>query len=399
MRRIVLVLSVLLGCAWSAVPAQGAKPESTAATPVVESLTWDNSAGTLTIFVKTGAPVPPFTCRWPGGSTREVVVEVPGATHRLQSRYTIDSSLVGSVAVEATTASPTGTRVRVSLRDGVLQAVDQVSHGVVLRIEAGEPGAPQSSWSSLEEYRVGPGDKIEISVFGHPDLNKIVEVRGDGSINYPLLGDLPVAGKTVSEIDADLTRRLAKDFLVDPQISVDVREYQSQWVTVMGEVRTPGRYVLKRNMRLVDLLAEAGGATKEAGREIRVTRRADDRGGTRLLTVSREQLLSANDPSANIVLAHGDIVAVAEQEVFYIRGEIAKPGSYYLADGMTIMKAVAVAGGLSQFANRKDIELLRAGPGGVSKKVIVNLKAIEDGKKQDIPLLPNDTVIVPRRIF
>jgi polysaccharide export outer membrane protein len=274
-----------------------------------------------------------------------------------------------------------------------------VGHGLILRIEAAKPGGPRSSWSSLEEYRVGPGDKLEISVFGHSDLDKIVEVRGDGTINYPLLGDLPVAGKSVSEIDDDLTRRLARDFLVDPQISVDVREYQSQWVTVMGEIRTPGRYVLKRNMRLVDLLAEAGGPTKEAGREIRITRRADDRGGTQTLAVNREQLLQASDPASNIVLAHGDIVAVASQELFYIRGEVTRPGPYFLADGMTVLKAISVAGGLTPFANRKEIELLRAGPRGVNEKVTVNLKAIEDGKKPDVTLLPNDTVIVPRRIF
>ena len=363
--------------------------------PAVESLTWEAKDGTLTLFLRTGTPVPPFVCRWPGADASEVMIEIPGMGHRLQPRYAVDSPLVMDVSVDG---AP-GTRVRVALRNGSLTSVEQVSHGLILRIAEGSPRTVSSAWSALEEYRVGPGDKLEINVLGHEDMNKVVEVRGDGTINYPLLGDLPVAGKTVSEIDDALSGRLAKDFLVDPQVSVDVREYQSQWVTVMGEVRTPGRYVLKRNMRLVDLLAEAGGASKEAGREIRITRRADEKGGTRLVTVSREQLLNANDPAANIVLVHGDIVAVAEQEVFYIRGEVAKPGSYYLADGMTLMKAITVAGGLSPFANRKEIQILRAGPGGISKRTVVSLKAIEDGKKGDVPLLPNDSVIVPRRIF
>jgi polysaccharide export outer membrane protein len=246
---------------------------------------------------------------------------------------------------------------------------------------------------------VGIGDKLEITVFAHEDMSKVAEVRSDGTINYPLIGVLAVAGKTPVEIDAEITRLLGKDFLVDPQVSVEVRDYQSQWVTIMGEIKQPGRYVLKRNMRLVDLLAEAGGPTKEAGDKILVTGRQEENGSPRSRALDLEKLLNGDNPGENVLLAHGDIVTLGEKNVFYIRGEVARPDSYFLHKGMTVLKAISVAGGLSQFANRKDIELLRSGRNGVQEKITINLKAIEEGKKQDVPLLPNDTIIVPRRIF
>src|SRR5882762_4235655 len=181
-----------------------------------------------------------------------------------------------------------------------------------------------------------------------------------------------------------MTGLLAKDFLVDPQVSVDVREYQSQWVTIIGEVRTPGRYVLKRNMRLIDLLAEAAGATKEAGMEILVTRRQEQDGHQpRQIVINRDRLMSRDNQDANLILEHGDIVTIGEKEVYYIRGEVSKPGSYYLEKGLTILRSISVAGGLSQFANRKEVDLLREGPKG-QQKIRVNLKAIEDGKREDI---------------
>jgi polysaccharide export outer membrane protein len=117
------------------------------------------------------------------------------------------------------------------------------------------------------------------------------------------------------------------------------------------------------------------------------------------MALDRVKLLSGDSQEANVLLSHGDIVALPEKRVFYIRGEIARPASYFLEKGMTVMKAITVAGGLSQFANRKEIELLRSRADGVQEKIKINLKAIEDGKRQDVPVLPNDLIIVPRRIF
>ena len=152
-------------------------------------------------------------------------------------------------------------------------------------------------------------------------------------------------------------------------------------------------------MHLVDLLAEAGGVSKDAGSQIVVTRRQEGQPAPRTILIDREQLLDSYNPDANIALASGDIITVEEKGVFYIRGEVARPGPYFLEQGMTLLKAISLAGGLSQFANRKGIELLRSENDQMRTRLTVNLKAVEEGKKPDVALKANDIVIVPRRIF
>lgn len=369
-----------------------------AAVPVVEELDLQGGADAMVVVVRTSVPAPGFRCALPVPGVREVVIEWPEAISRLQRRYVPQSPLLKGVLVETEARGGPGVRVHLDLGDAQVSSIAEEGRSVRISLVRRDARAEQGPTPG--DYLVGVGDKLEVTVFGHDDLTKVVEIRSDGSINLPLIGDLAAAGLPPTRIDEEITRRLAKDYLVDPQVSVEIKEYQSRWVTILGEVRTPGRYALKHDMRLIDLLAEAGGGTKDAGSRILVTRRQAG-GGTSPIAVDRDLLFSREDQGANIPLFHQDIVTVQEKEVFYIRGEVAKPGPYFLESGMTILKAISVAGGLTQFANRKDIELLRVEEGGQGppKRVIVNLKAIEGGKKQDIALRPNDTVIVPRRVF
>ncbi len=358
---------------------------------VVESLGFEESEGGGVVRLRATGPLAAFTCTVPAQGSRDLVIEILGATTQLPSRLDLNNLMVPEAGIETGLGGGIGVRVRLGIGQGTLEGIEQTGRGLLLRFRrTASPGGG--------EYRIGVGDKIEIGVFGHEDLAKVVEVRSDGTINYPLIGDIRVMGKTVAEIDAEITRVLGKDYLVDPQVSVDVREYQSQWVTIIGEVRTPGKYVLKRNMRVIDVLAEAGGATKEAGSQILITRQNQD-GPPRQIALDRNRLLSQDNQETNIPLQHGDILAVGERDLFYIRGEVARPGPYQFEGGLTILRAISYAGGFSQFANRKQVDILRAGANGVQEKISVNLKAIEEGKKMDLPLRPGDTVIVPRRIF
>ena len=372
----------------------GARPvfgQGQAAATVLESVDFKEAEDGGVIHVQVSGALPAFSCTVPAAGTRDLVIELPGAGTHLPAHLDLKNALVPQAFIEKGSLGAVGVRVRLTIDRGFLARLEQSDHGLLLHFLRSTP--PETS-----EYRVGIGDKIEINVFGHDDLSKIVEVRADGSINYPLIGDLRVVGKTVAEIDGEITRILGKDYLVDPQVSVDVKDYQSQWVTIIGEVRAPGKYVLKRNMRLVDILAEAGGASKEAGSRILITRQSED-GDPGQIAVDRDRLLSQNNQDSNIPLRHGDIVLVGEKEVFYIRGEVTKPGAYLLESGMTVLKAISIAGGFTQFANRKQVDVLRAGDKGVQSKIRVNVKSIEDGKKEDLPIQPNDTIIVPRRIF
>ena len=341
--------------------------------------------------LQASGPFPGYTLTIPSQGASLLVIEIPGATTRLAGTLDLKNTLIPEASIEKGQADGTGVRVRLSMEGAAIQRIEQTGRGLLLSIRRAGPATDG-------EYRIGVGDKIEINVFGHEDLAKIVEVRSDGTINYPLIGDMRVAGRTAAEIDGELTRVLAQDYLVDPQVSVDVREYQSQWVTIIGEVRNPGKYVLKRNMRVIDVLAEAGGATKEAGSQILVTRQGTD-GSPKQLTVDRNRILNQENQDTNILLEHGDILTVGERELFFIRGEVARPGPYQFESGLTVLRAISYAGGFSQFANRKHVDVLRTGAKGVQEKVTVNLKAIEEGKSQDIVLHPGDTVIVPRRVF
>jgi polysaccharide export outer membrane protein len=281
----------------------------------------------------------------------------------------------------------------------VLSKLEKVSQGLLLHFEPGARLNGTMGGTGSDAYRLGVGDQLEISVFGHEDLHRMTEVRDDGTINYPLLGDIQVGGKPVATVKELITTGLARDYLVDPQVNVEVREYRSRWVTVIGAVRTPSRYVLIRNMQLIDLLAAAGGLSADAGSDILITRRDQDSRSSRQIVVARKDLFSRDNKAANIFLDPGDIVTISDREFFYIRGEVGRPDAYIYKHGMTVLKAIGIAGGFSQFANRKEVVLLRTEDGEMHYKTIVNIKAIENGKQKDIPLLPEDIIIIPRRIF
>jgi polysaccharide export outer membrane protein len=151
-------------------------------------------------------------------------------------------------------------------------------------------------------------------------------------------------------------------------------------------------------MRLVDLLAEAGGPSKEAGSEILVHRAAADGPGEQF-AVPLEALFQRDNDEANMVLHGGDVITIAERQFFYVKGEVMRPNGYYLEGGMTLLKAISLAGGLSQFANRREVEILRADPTGKQERIVISLKEIESGKRPDPVLKANDIINVPRRIF
>lgn len=347
-----------------------------------------------TVRIQTSRPVPIFSCSLKGP---EVMVTFPSASSRLQPEYQVPVSYLGPVLVEAPAGTSRGAVVlRLRPRSTALARMQLLDDGLALTF----PAAGSDPKAGSEEYQIGVGDRLEIAVFGHEDLTRTVEVRADGTVNMPLLGDMVVEGKGVRELADEVTRRLSREFLVDPMVSVEVKDYRSHWVTLMGEIKSPGRYPLRRNMRLLDVLAEAGGPTKEAGRQIRVTSPASGDAPPQERIVQMADLLKSGEAGANVALRHGDVISVMDRELFYIRGEVNRPSAYVLESGMSLLKAVAIAGGLSAYANRKEVQLIRSsGPAAVQQRIDVNLKAIEEGRQEDIPLLPDDVIIVPRRIF
>jgi polysaccharide biosynthesis/export protein len=259
-----------------------------------------------------------------------------------------------------------------------------------------------------DAYHVGPGDVLEVEVFDDPDLSGLVTIQHGGEIAFPLLGELEVEGLTVKEVQKTLTDLLAKDYLVNPQVSVRVKDHRSQWVTLVGEVVRPGKYFLQGPKTLLDLLTEAGGFTTQASGEVMVSRGAlsvamgEDSGApgeTLRVFLSPEQPPGQQKEALSLALKNGDIVTATSTQFFYVSGEVKNPGSYPMTPGISVLKAVSVAGGLTKFGSKGKVEILRKSPNGESQRIKVDLGDIEGGKKPDVPLEAEDIIKVGKRVF
>jgi polysaccharide biosynthesis/export protein len=271
-----------------------------------------------------------------------------------------------------------------------------------LQAASPSPGAPPPSpVPAADPYRVGPGDVLDVVVFGNDDLSRAATIQTDGTINLPLLGEVPVAQLTVAEVQHKLTTLLARDYLVKPQVEVRVREYQSQAVTVLGEVNNAGRKVLKGRTRLIDVLVEAGGFTTRASGEV-VLSRSDGGfpGGEASLTL---RLGGSLDPVARvnleIPLRNGDIVTALPKAYVTVEGEVSRPGRYPIDAELTVSGAITLAGGLTRFGSN-DLKVRRVDSASGKIEILdVDLKAVRKGKVPDLKLLGNDVVSVSRRLF
>ena len=252
------------------------------------------------------------------------------------------------------------------------------------------------------DYRVGPGDVLEVTVFGNEDLSRTSTVQTSGVIALPLLGEVEVAGLTLPEVQRKLTTLLARDYLVNPQVEVKVKEYQSQFVSVVGEVNSPGRKPLRGKTRLIDVLVEAGGFTPRASGDVQIARREGSfEGGAKILRMR----LSGSAPSPQdqvnleVLLRNGDLITASPKYYVTVEGEVVRPGRYPIEGELTITGAISTAGGLTRFGS-SNLKVRRVDPEtGQTRILDVDLKAVRKGKEPDLALLSNDVVSVPRRLF
>ena len=240
-------------------------------------------------------------------------------------------------------------------------------------------------------YRVGPGDVIEVSVDGRPDLSRMPTVQTTGSIWLPRAGDVDVRGLTTTEISARVTPLIAGGDLAAPHVSVRVAGYNSQFVWVTGAVNRPGRKPLRAGTRLVDALLDAGGFVQGASGEVVLTRAAGFADGTREARIkfngkdpSPEELQRLSQP-----LVAGDRVDAPLQRWVGVSGAVERPGQYAFVDALTLSGLVEQAGALR--GSRRGL-LRRA---GVDQEV--DLEDVKSGRAPDVALQPGDEVIVKAR--
>jgi polysaccharide export outer membrane protein len=264
------------------------------------------------------------------------------------------------------------------------------------------PPAPATAPATAPDYRVGPGDVLEITVFDNPDLTRTPTVQTNGVIALALLGEVPVAGLTVAEVKQKLTTLLARDYLVNPQVEVKVKEFQSQFVSVVGEVNSPGRKPLRGRTRLIDVLVESGSFTPRASGEVVITRLEGTFGGgakTLKVRLGGGPLTPMDQVNLEVPLQNGDLITVSPKYYVTVEGEVERPNRYPIDGDLTVSGAISLAGGLTRFGGGK-VRLRRINAEtGKTEIRDVDLKAVRGGSAQDLLVLPNDVITVSRRKF
>ena len=273
------------------------------------------------------------------------------------------------------------------------------------------PGQPVSRGIVLspeEEYRIGPSDVVEVYILRVPELSREYRVGADGTIEMPFLGKIKAQKKTSQELAAVIAGGLREGYLVDPQVSILVKQVNRQFF-IQGAVHTPGVYNIEGRPSLLELITIAGGLNPSYGatafiirsirqppREVQTTAVSDSepRADYELRKANINALLRG-DFAENVAIEPGDIVHIPPTDVFFVGGEVKAPGSFPLKEGTTLRQAISLAQGANPFAAPGKAVIFREDAGGTKREIPVDVKAVMRGRNQDVPILANDVIVIP----
>jgi len=291
---------------------------------------------------------------------------------------------------------------RITKAAGLAALAAIVLAGAAVAAQASGTGAaPVQDASS--EYKIGPKDLLEITVLGVQEINKlVVRVSEEGRITLPLLGEVLVGDLTKFEVEKKLTGLAGERIVLKPQVTVHILEYLSRRVSVVGAVEKPGPFELLGRRTVLAAVSEAGGLTRDAGEEIIIIRQLPD-GASTSIRIPIDGLFVQGDPKLNIVLEPGDVVNVPVDKavLIYVFGQVKSPGALQVKKSSlpTLTQAIAQAGGFTDRANRKRVQIRRKDASGKMLEINVNVRNVLKGKVKDIPLQVNDTVYVPESVL
>jgi len=271
-------------------------------------------------------------------------------------------------------------------------------------------GNAQSDGPAPQDYVLGPDDQISLWTPEAEELNgKALRIEGNGSLTIPLVGSIKAMGLTPKQLASEISQRLER-YYQKPQVVVSISEYRSQPVSVIGAVNTPGIHQLQGRKTLVEILSLAGGLRQDAGPAVIVTRRAEwgpipvasatQDASQRYSTAQIElkPLMSAERPVDNIAIRPNDILSIPKAQMVYVVGEVERSGGFALnnSQGISVLQALSLAGGLKNTANPKNARILRPTKEESARDgVPVNLSALLAGKASDISLRPDDILFIP----
>lgn len=274
------------------------------------------------------------------------------------------------------------------------------------RPDLGTPGASATPTVTVNDYIIGPGDLVELNVVGQTQMSGKYRVSEAGTINLPYVGQITASGLTEARLANDVRESLRK-YLRQPELSVAVIEFNSQMVTIIGAVKTPGRYPLRRAEHVLDALGMAGGLSDRAGSTVHLvrytsptqpkTQPVNNSVGTedvQVTSINLKELLGGH-PELNRRLTAGDVLNIPDADTIYVTGNVNKPGAYPIKTPVTLSQAIALAGGMTAEARRSQISLFRPQPGtGERVEVVYSLAELEKRKVKDPILMPDDVIYI-----
>lgn len=260
-------------------------------------------------------------------------------------------------------------------------------------------------------YLLGPGDEITIYVSNLAELNgggHTYRLDPQGNIDVPLAGRLQLNGLTLADSKDAIVARL-KEYVYDPQVSVDVQTFRSQPVSILGAVNEPGVHQLEGQKTLLEVLSMAKGVRADAGDSLHITRKRrwgaiplidsklDTSGEFYVADIPLKGLMNGHNPVENIPVRPNDVISVPTADLVYVIGAVNKPGGFILNErkSMSVLQALSLAGGLSKEAAAKSSRILRANGTNKPQEVPLNVKEILKGKNDDVSLRGSDILFVP----
>jgi polysaccharide biosynthesis/export protein len=268
-----------------------------------------------------------------------------------------------------------------------------------------------------QDYRVGPGDILEIQVVNTTDLNQTVKVTSAGEINFLSVGTIPVQDLTAAEVEVKIASALKERKLVqEPQVLVYIREYQAKRIYLVGEFASPGEFVMSQNLTVMDAILLAGGLganppsygfmhRNSSRREVgpppatAIANPEAPRAGMDIFKIDLTPILEGKAPEPNLELKEGDclIAPTRQLEYFFVLGEVHFPLNYEFPQNQVvrISDAIARAGGPTVVAKASKVVLSRVNAEGKRQETKVNLEAILLGKQKDVEIRPNDIIYIP----
>lgn len=272
------------------------------------------------------------------------------------------------------------------------------------------PTRVQNEPQARAQYVMGPGDSVKIWALGVDEItDKPIKIDTSGNIELPLIGRVQAGGLTVDQFEAELLQRLHSE-IRSPRVSVEVVEFGSQPVTIMGAVNQPGVHQLQGQKTLAEVLSLAGGLKTDCGPRINISRsmkwgaiplsnaKNDATGQYSIAEVDVKELMGAQNPALNIQIEPNDVITVPVADMVYVIGEVKKPGGIVLNEksSVSVLEALSHAEGLTGTPSAQHSKILRAVPGETQRQEIpLDLKKVLAGKGEDLALRPNDILFVP----